>query len=495
MKKIILALALLSAAFTSVAAQNLQSGFFLDNNVYGYRLNPAIAGERGFFGFAINNVNNTLSSNLGMSSFLYPSPDGKGLVTGLNKSVTPEQFLGRLKKVNTVNEDFNLSLLSFGFWTKHDYFNSVELNLRASANVSLPKDVFAFLKNGSAAQPYDISKLSAGAEAYVELAYGLQKAVNEKLSVGGRVKALVGYAKARAMFSKADLYVNGDGVSYDVKGKLYSAINLVGIGYKPGTFNPDKNVLDFGNISFNPRLQPSGYGAAIDFGITYKPVKDLTLSLSVLDLGAMMWNYSYVGNSVGSNEFDGVDYQLGSEQDIKKELDDLLEEVKKLAEFSVDGTSERKMSMLAFTLNAGARYRMPFYNRLSVGALGTYHNDTYNKWWETRVGATITPVNWLSLSGNYGYGSHGWTFGAVGSLNIGFLNIIFGVDSYSGKIGRYDLDMQQLLGDSFKLPFQFKVKYPVHAFNYRFNLGFTITFGARHNEFPVKAKKEKKSKE
>lgn len=494
MKKTILTIVLFAAAFSGAGAQNLQSGFFLDNNVYSYRLNPAIAGERGFVGFALNNVNNTLSSNLGLSSFLYPSPDGKGLVTGLNKSVPSEKFLGRLKKVNTVNEDLSMSLLSFGFWTKHDYFHNVELNLRASANVSLPKDVFAFLKNGSQANPYDLSKLSFGAESYVEFAYGLQKTVNDKFAVGGRVKALVGFAKARAMYSKADLYVNGDGVSYDVSGKLYSAINLIGIGYKPGTFNPGKNVLDFSSISFNPRLQPSGYGAALDLGFTYKPVKDLTLSLSILDLGGMMWNYSYVGNSVGTSIFDGVNFELGSEQDIKKELDDLLDEVKKLAEFTVDGATESKMSMLAFTVNAGARYRMPFYNRLSVGVLGSYHNDTYNKWWETRVGATITPINWFSLSGNYGYGSHGWTFGAVGSLSLGFLNILFGVDSYSGKVGKYDLDMQQFLGDSFKLPFDFKVKYPVHAFNYRFNLGFTITFGARHNEFPVRVKKEKKSK-
>lgn len=496
MKKTILTIVLLAAAFAGAAAQNLQSGFFLDNNVYSFRLNPAMAGERGFVGFALNNMNNSTSSNLGLSSFLYPSPDGKGLVTGLNKAISSKEFLGRMKNVNTVNEDFGMSLLSFGFWTKHDYFHNVELNLKASANVSLPKDVFAFLKNGSAAKPYDISKLSAGAESYVELAYGIQKSINDKLAVGGRIKALVGLAKARAIYSKADLYVNGEGVSYDVDGKLYGAVNFLNVGSKPGTFNPGVDVMDFTNMSINQaRLLPSGYGAALDLGVTYKPVKNLTLSLSILDLGAMMWNYSLVANSVGSNSFGGLNFAFGNDNNINDELKGLWDEVKKLAEFSVDGTKESKMSMMAFTVNAGARYRMPFYKRLSVGALGTYHHDTYYKWWETRVGATITPIDWFSLSGNYGYGSHGLTFGAVGSLNLGFLNILFGVDSYSGKVGKYELDLTKILGDSFSMPFVPKVKYPVHAFSYRFNLGFTITFGQRHNDFPARVKKEKKSKE
>ena len=64
----------------NVSAQT-NSTYFLENYVYNYRLNPAIMAEKSFLGFGVGNIAADLDSDLGVSTLLYPSKDGEGLVT------------------------------------------------------------------------------------------------------------------------------------------------------------------------------------------------------------------------------------------------------------------------------------------------------------------------------------------------------------------------------------------------------------------------------
>ena len=86
-KPIILTLALATAGICASAQS--RSSYFLDNYVYGYRLNPAIMSERSFFSLpVVGNVQADIQSGIGVSTLLYPAPDGNGLVTGFNSSVS-----------------------------------------------------------------------------------------------------------------------------------------------------------------------------------------------------------------------------------------------------------------------------------------------------------------------------------------------------------------------------------------------------------------------
>ena len=60
-------------------------------------MNPAIQGERGFLSFpALGKVGVGVESNLGLSTFLYPSADGT-LKTFLHPDVTNKEFLDKMK--------------------------------------------------------------------------------------------------------------------------------------------------------------------------------------------------------------------------------------------------------------------------------------------------------------------------------------------------------------------------------------------------------------
>lgn len=100
----------------SVSAQNaLRTGYFLEGYTYRHMLNPAFAPERSYVAFpALGNINLNLTSNVGLSTFLYPTKNGE-LTTFMSPDVKASKFLGKLKSVNHIDQNLDLMILSFGF--------------------------------------------------------------------------------------------------------------------------------------------------------------------------------------------------------------------------------------------------------------------------------------------------------------------------------------------------------------------------------------------
>ena len=154
-KPIILTLALATAGICASAQS--RSSYFLDNYVYGYRLNPAIMSERSFFSLpVVGNVQADIQSGIGVSTLLYPAPDGNGLVTGFNSSVSSEEFLSKIKDANAIGLTADFNFISLGF-RKERSMTNIELNLRTTTDAALPGDLFRLLKEGSKASAYDLS--------------------------------------------------------------------------------------------------------------------------------------------------------------------------------------------------------------------------------------------------------------------------------------------------------------------------------------------------
>ena len=127
--RIILAsFAFLTAVYSECPAQDLQSGYFIDNYSYSYRLNPAFTTKKNFIGGVLSNVNAGTNSNVGLSTFFYPH-DGK-LATFMHPSVGREEFLSKLHKNNKIGVNVNYNLASVGYWTKvrdRDVFQTFDI--------------------------------------------------------------------------------------------------------------------------------------------------------------------------------------------------------------------------------------------------------------------------------------------------------------------------------------------------------------------------------
>lgn len=427
------AVALLCAG--NAYSQQLQTGFFLDDFVYSYQLNPASIPDNtnGFMGFGIDNINVGVNANIGLNSFLFPTTiDGKkSLVTGFNSAITANQFLNGLKDPMRADVDLTENLLSFGFASKKSFW-TFELNLRAEMNLGLPKDLVSLLKIG-ATEPdvYTIKDVNMDFTSFGELAVGYSRKINDALNVGGRIKLLVGVADMSLNVAKLQATVRDD-ITVEGKGttEFYVLNEQIPVD-EDGVLCPED--IDLENIG------PGGFGAALDLGVEYKlpQVEGLTLSASINDLGGIMWRNGSSGYAEYAGSLDGEDSELEGLEDI----------------FQLDQEGISKFGGLGPKFNAGARYQVA--RMLSVGALASVRTGRFG-WSEARLGATFTPGKAFSLAASAGVNSYGTCLGCAMSLKFPVINLFLGTDSIMTK---------------------FTPEYvPIEKLHTRVNLGLAIAF-------------------
>ena len=440
MKKIFLCIAAV-CLFSTAFSQTFETSYFLDNYSFGHRINPAFQSDKNVVAVILGNINVSAGSNLGLSSILYPR-NGK-LVYGLNKAVSSEEFLSKLNPGNNAVEDLGLNLITVGFWDKSGKaYHTIEINVRENLSTMVPFDMFAFLKKGGFAN-YNLSGTSLDVRGYVDVAYGYSRKIGEKVKVGGRAKFLLGLAGAR-VYSES-MSVNTMESSIAVKAK-----NWLMVAQPACQFTLDKNgYYDLNSFGFNSSLGPAGFGGAVDLGVSVEPVTGLECSLAINDLGGIGWKYNVCGRSDGAAE-------VTNSLEVEANADKLFEDFVKFK----PSESVSSFEMLPFTVNAGVRYKMPFYDGLSVGVLGSYHNYKSAPCLNARLGATITPAHWFSFTANYGYGTYGNSAGAMFSITGGVLNLFLGAETYIGR----------MLADMFV---------PVDRFRYAINGGITFRFGGK----------------
>ena len=96
-------------------AQTTHSAYFMEGMPTRHKLNPALASEYGYVSMPmLGDINVGASSNVGVSTFLYPTGGGE-IMNFLDKAVDSKEFLGSLKSQNKIVAELDLSLLSFGF--------------------------------------------------------------------------------------------------------------------------------------------------------------------------------------------------------------------------------------------------------------------------------------------------------------------------------------------------------------------------------------------
>ena len=424
MKKI--SLILLALAFACEAgAQNFNTGFFLDNYCYGSRINPALQYDGEYVGAIFNNILISEYGNVGVKNFLFPGEGG--LVTGLHPSVSSSQFLSGLKSDNSVGLSMDYTIYSQGV-KKDKYSFVVEAVLKSYQQISLPYDLFALAKNGSSDTPYNLAGTRLDSRSYLEGSYTYSRKIIEGLTIGGKAKVIMGLAGASLQSSAMEVRANSQQWGVNTDARLLMAAPFASL-----TSEADSGNLNF---KFDPRkLYPCGAGVGIDIGAVYTPVKGLTLSLSVLDIGCIWWCNNINAKIVGSEEFSGGTNLNINDDSIPKEIG---EAIQKFGEaFSLQFDNQLwKAEGLPTTFNFGARYAMPFYDKLSVGFHASLRSFARVLNSDFRIGATVSPLDWLSVAANYGFGSNGGNFGAALTIGKQPVNFFVGGEFCLGRTAK-----------------------------------------------------------
>ena len=427
-----------------LSAQDLETGYFLGGNPYAFRLNPAFQSERNIFSLALGQTGLGAWSNLGFSTLLYPDSDGH-LYTFLNDRVNTAEFMRKIKKNNVIDLDARVNLLTVGFWAGANFY-TVDLNLRSLNGVSVPYDMFSFWKEGSESRnQFDFSNLGLRSQTFAEAAFGWSRNFDDVLSVGFRVKALVGALELNALARNMKLSMADD--RWEVQAQSYLYASSPSLTYSlDEDGNPDLESIGVKDGVYGP----AGYGGAVDLGVSWNVLPYLTLSASVLDLGAIRWNREIQFVSPESSYVwapsENEDTASGDWND---ELDDAMNALAGVFRFKDASGTGAAFEALPLQYYLGAEFRMPFYDRLSVGALYSGRMGSVYGRQSGRLSLNWNPLNFLSMSTGTTLNRLGESFGFALNLHPAGVNLLIGCD----YIPFHSVSLSPLLKDADIPPF------------------------------------------
>ena len=191
-KKFIGAFLLMMVCVLPANAQFLRTSYFMEGTHYRQQLNPALIPTQGYFNIpAVGSLNAAASSNsLGTQDIIDIIDNSDGFYNN-------PDFMNRLSGNNRLNVNVNTDILSFG-WYKGQNFWSVNVGARVDVGAQIPKSMFSFLHdidqegfnwNNS---KFDIGQEELNINAYAEVGVGFARAINERLTIGGKAKLLLG---------------------------------------------------------------------------------------------------------------------------------------------------------------------------------------------------------------------------------------------------------------------------------------------------------------
>lgn len=457
-------------------AQELRSSYFMQTSNNKHELNPALLDHPYVsMPLILGNLNLGTTGNVGLENFVFkmnPQWQGYGvggntLTTFMHPDVDAAQFLSDMPDKTRMNVFLKYQLFGMGF-RAFGGMNSIELNLRSSVNASLPKSLFQFMKDPGKETDYAISDLGLRTENFLELGLGHSHQINDKLTVGGKVKLLFGAAYADFQVDKLNLHLKDDYWMVDGDARLSASLMNSTLEYE----GVEKNYVDENGQRTNRRRVKgidevkaglSGFGMAFDLGATYQVLPDLKVSASLTDLGFMSWKNAHQASSAGSWRFDGFKNPIycGGTNTGNNKLDDQFDAIGDDLEnlFSIyeeDVPEKTDSRSLAATLNVGAEYTLPVYRKLRFGFL--YSSRLQGKFsaHQAMFAATVRPLSWIEATVNMTGSSTGFCGGMMLDLHAKHFNFFIGSDRMFGKLSKQFIPMKNLntnvsMGMSFPL--------------------------------------------
>ena len=377
----------------TAALANPNTMYFMEYLPYQAMMNPALQPRcKSYVELPLISTISASASTGGLTlnDFFYIK-DGK-LVTFLHPEYgTKEAVYSKLMRAPGFDAEVDLSLLGFGFRLKEKGYVTINASLRANTAIGMPSDIFTLGMYGTPdtvnVNSYDID-MPISMNVFLDLSGGYSQKINDQWTAGGRVHLLYGLANAR--LKSDDLALDMSHQEWKLSGTVNGNMSVIGVGLDT---DENGNVTGFSTPSsmdnFFKTLDCS-FGASLDLGAVYKPVPELKISLSVKDLGFIVWKTNATKCS-GSIEgvYTGVGYPL-SDEDFSSTL-----EVGQLT-----ATKGTYTTMMNGKIYAGVEYDF-LNNMMSLGLVSktSYNYSHWNE--EITVAYNLRPCSWFGLSASY----------------------------------------------------------------------------------------------
>lgn len=438
-------------------AQFLRTSYFMEDSHYRTQLNPALMPTKGYFNIPVLGAINVTASSQSLGY-----QDIVDIIDNGDEFYKSPDFMNRLKDKNNLNVNLNVEILSAG-WYKGQNFWSVNVGLRADIGADVTKSMFTFLNEMDEVEDnwrnsnYDISNQRLNVNAFTEVGLGYARQINHRLTVGGKVKALLGIGDMALEINEVKMNAN---LPSD---KRIAELQNLGIGNvsTEKDVNALRNEINayHANLAVNAHLESSfkglnlngmeekgyidefefeskdmgiaGYGFGIDLGASYKILNNLTVSASVLDLGFISWSKKNTRIANANPEgihMKGSDYTKGIPTDpneiignpqgtidiinknitqLQTDADGYMSRVSggdvldyEMLELRTEEATKSRKSRLASTFVVGAEYGI-LDNKLGFGVLSTTRFLELKTLSEVTLSANYRPKSWLNVALSY----------------------------------------------------------------------------------------------
>jgi len=356
-----------------------------------------------------------------------------------------DNMLSKLATNNYISTAVQPDILSFGFRIKEKNYISVNITEKAHVRFRYPKDFMEFVWKGNGAfldKNINFS-FAVNATHYREYGVGYSRIINDKLTVGGKIKYL--YGMENITTKKSDITLYTDPLDYDITAKGNIEINTSGLD---DTTETSTSKYLFGK---------KNNGLGIDLGGEYKLTNKITLSASLIDLGFIKWKDNVTNlKSDGSFTYQGIDITQFFDSDSTNDpLDEMLDSLENI--FKIDTTHNSYTSFLTSQLYIGGTY-----NVMEKGKAGiVFYSQFFDK--KIRPGLSLSYSQrvgrWLNVSASYSM------------YNRSYNNIGLGLALNGGPVQLY------IVSDNILGAF-----YPQNTKNVHLHFGINLTIGRTKND-------------
>ncbi|RNL85634.1 hypothetical protein ED312_12265 [Sinomicrobium pectinilyticum] len=305
-------------------------------------------------------------------------------------------LLFRLSSRDAVMVNQQLEIFNIGFknnW-KGRYYYSFGMYQEADAFMYWPKDLAILAHEGNRdylGKRFNFGHLNASAEMLTVLHFGVRKKVSERLYVGARAKLYSGMINFNST-DNSGYFVTETGEENFYRHRVVSDAVLHTSGYVSlREIEEDGNQVKNGWKELRSRALFSGnMGLGLDFGFTYHPAKQWTVTGSLQDLGFIRYTEDVESYSLkGSYELEGIELIFPSIIDGSGEVRDYWEDLRNDIEEQLpyDTLHNKYTLMRPWKLNGSVRYSFGIRRNKKRYYLTDYEN------YVNTVGAQFFIVN------------------------------------------------------------------------------------------------------
>lgn len=466
----------------NIFAQDASVLYFSKHNPVRHSLNPAFMpdGYKIYVGIpGLSNIDVHAGNNSYVLSDFCKIKNGEVYsVFDADPLIGVGNVLSEAKNTIKANASTSVNLLNFGFTIKEKRFFNFGMSLKTDVSASVPSPWIKYMFDTEdltkLSGSFDLSRTTTDFNLYSEFALGYAEKLDDKLTVGAKLKYLLGHVSAHMDLADLKVEMNYNEWILKGKGEMYVSWPVLRIENMDNgqlyfditqkeVKDADGNVVDYEyNINPTDFVKPQGHGFAVDLGATYKMFNDrLTLSASLIDWGFINWSTSAQRIVLDADE--GFKFEAANMQDGQQPIDMinlLLDEFNRVEfnKFYYADTSANisYKTKLTTKLYLGGEYSF-LNDKLRAGLLSKLYMGKGRTREELSVFGNYSPHRFIDLTLGYDFvtgAAHNIAFGA--NFNLGPVNLFIAAD---------------------QIPLKWKSGLPVHTMGAHVSTGANLLFG------------------